>query len=120
MNETEIKLMFPSEKLDALRYFMSKKEVTIENELKDYLDKVYEKTVPAYVREYVESRLEQNSTQEQLASNDSQVQQQPQRQPRQTRRQRAQTAEINVNAVQSQVENTPINEEENQGMNMSL
>lgn len=123
MNETEIKLMFPSEKLDALRYFMSKKEVTIENELKDYLDKVYEKTVPAYVREYVESRLEQNSAQEQATSNDLQVQQQEQqsqRQPRQTRRQRGQAAEINVNAVQSQAESTPINEEENQGMNMSL
>ncbi|HEX2925290.1 MAG TPA: DUF6103 family protein [Ruminiclostridium sp.] len=123
MNETEIKLMFPTEKLDALRYFMSKKEVTIEDEMKDYLDKTYEKIVPAHVREYVESRLEQNNAQEQEASDASQAQQpeqQSERQPRQTRRQRGQAAEVNVNTVQSQPENTPTDEEENQGMSMSM
>jgi hypothetical protein len=122
MNETEIKLMFPTEKLDALRYFMSKKEVTIEDEMKDYLDKTYEKIVPAHVREYVESRLEQDNAQEQEASDASQAQQpeqQSERQPRQTRRQRGQ-AEVNTNTLQSQPENTPTDEEENQGMSMSM
>jgi len=64
MRETELKIMFPTEKLDALRFFMGKKELTVEQELKDYLDKTYEKVVPAHVREYVESRLDQVSPQE--------------------------------------------------------
>lgn len=120
MNETEIKLMFPAEKLDALRYFISKKEVTIENEMKDYLDKTYEKIVPAHVREYVESRLEQNTSQEQEASQSQQPEQQTERQTRQTRRQRGQIAEVSTNTLQSQGENTSTNEEETQGINMSM
>ncbi len=119
MNETEIKLMFSTEKLDALRYFMSKREVSIENEMKDYLDKTYEKIVPAHVREYVESRLEQNTVQEQASSNTLQAQQTEQH-PRQTRRQRGQTADVNANTLQSQAENTSTDEEETQGMNMSM
>jgi len=59
MSTTELKLSFPTEKLEALRFFMDKKELTIEQELQNYLDKTYEKAVPAQVREYVESRMEQ-------------------------------------------------------------
>ena len=53
MSTTELKLSFPTEKLEALRFFMDKKELTIEQELQNYLDKTYEKAVPAQVREYV-------------------------------------------------------------------
>lgn len=56
MSTTELKLSFPTEKLEALRFFMDKKELAIEQELQNYLDKTYEKAVPAQVREYVESR----------------------------------------------------------------
>ena len=41
MSNTELKVLFPTEKLDALRFFMGKKELTIEQELKDTLDKTY-------------------------------------------------------------------------------
>ena len=58
MSMTELNLSFPTEKLDALRFFMDKKQQSIEHELQDYLDKTYEKLVPAQVREYVESRME--------------------------------------------------------------
>lgn len=59
MSMSELKVSFPTEKLEALRFFMEKKELAVEQELKDYLDKTYEKAVPAQVREYVESRMEQ-------------------------------------------------------------
>ena len=122
MNETEIKLMFPTEKLDALRYFMGRKEMTIEQEMKEYLDKAYEKTVPAHVREYVESRLEQNTAQEAAVQQEAQAQQTPQteRQSRQSRRQREQAADANACSVQHQTDNATTVEEENQGMSMSI
>lgn len=56
MRETELTILFPTEKLEALRFFMRKKELDIERELKDYLEKTYERIVPVHVREYVESR----------------------------------------------------------------
>jgi len=33
MRETELTILFPTEKLDALRFFMCKKELTVEQEL---------------------------------------------------------------------------------------
>ena len=57
MSMTELQLSFPTEKLDALRFFMDKKQQSVEQKLQDYLDKTYEKLVPAQVREYVESRM---------------------------------------------------------------
>jgi len=43
MRETEIKLLFPTEKLEALQFFIGKKDLTVEQELTDYLDKSYER-----------------------------------------------------------------------------
>jgi hypothetical protein len=43
MRETELKILFPTEKLDALRFFMGKKELDVEQELKDYLIKLMKK-----------------------------------------------------------------------------
>lgn len=59
MSMSEIKISFPTEKLEALRFFMDKKDLSIEQELNSYLDKTYEKAVPTQVREYVENRMEQ-------------------------------------------------------------
>lgn len=123
MRKTELQILFPTEKLDALRFFMEKKELTIERELKDFLDKTYEKVVPAHVREYVESRIDQEPTQEQTPETEAQEQeQQPesQRQPRQTRRQREQAAAESAPVLDSQGEDAAPAEEENQGMSMSM
>jgi len=119
MSMTELKVSFPTEKLDALRFFMDKKQQTIEQELRDYLDKTYEKAVPAQVREYVESRAEQTPVQQQAPG----AEQPPvirERPARQTRRQREQAA-----AGQSAVPDTPPEtegsaEQENKGMTMSM
>lgn len=57
MAEKEIKIMCSEEKLKALQFFMKQKGKDIEAELKDYLDKTYEKAVPNAVREFVESGM---------------------------------------------------------------
>jgi hypothetical protein len=119
MSATELKIPFPSERLDALRFFMDKKQQTVERELKDYLNKTYERLVPANVREYVESRLEPEEAQVQTAE----PQQAPaprERQPRPSRRQREQTAAEAPPVQEPQTETEGPAEEETQGMTMSM
>ena len=127
MSTTELKIPFPSERLDALRFFMEKKDQTIEQELKDYLNKTYERLVPLNVREYVESRLESETAQEQTAelrqtssSGETQTPAPRERQPRQSRRQREQTATEVPPSQEAQTEEQVPVEEETQGMTMSM
>ncbi len=123
MSTTELKIPFPSERLDALRFFMDKKQQTVEKELQDYLDKTYERLVPLNVREYVESRIDPEQNQEQSAesqrasvSGEGQTPAPRERQPRPSRRQREQAASETPPAPGSQ---EPA-EEETQGMTMSM
>lgn len=122
MRETEIKLQFPTEKLEALQFFMSKKDLTVEQELKDYLDKTYERIVPAHVREYVDSRIQQEIDQEQAPGQEAGVEDptSTQRERRPYRR-REQTAEAVPPQVQrEQAAATEAEEEQGQGMNLNL
>ena len=119
MSTTELKLPFATEKLDALRFFMEKKEQTIEQELKDYLDKIYERVVPVHVREYVESRIDREPVREQ-ASDAEQTSATRERTPRPSRRQREQTAADMLSNQEAQTETGGPAEEETQGMNMSM
>ena len=57
MAEKEIKVLFPEEKMEALNYFMKQKELEVEKMLTEHLEKIYEKMVPAPVREFTESKL---------------------------------------------------------------
>lgn len=122
MSMSELKVSFPSEKLEALRFFMDKKELTIEQELKDYLDKTYEKAVPAQVREYVESRMEQVSApqENQDTSSVRERPERPERPVRQNRRQREHAA------AETQTEHVPYETpsedslEETPGMTMGM
>ena len=52
MNKT-ITLEFPAKKLEALSHFLKKKDTTIEAELDYALARLYEKTVPPTVREFL-------------------------------------------------------------------
>jgi hypothetical protein len=106
---------------------MEKKDQTIEQELKDYLNKTYERLVPLNVREYVESRLEPETAQEQAvesqqtsASGENQTPAPRERQPRQSRRQREQAATEVPSAPEAQSEAEAIAEEEAQGMTMRM
>lgn len=119
MSMTELKVSFPAEKLEALRFFIGKKDQTIEQELQDYLDKTYEKMVPAQVREYVESRMEQAPEQQQTPEH-GQPPAPRERPARQTRRQREPAAPEPASAPEGSAESESPAEQENQGMTMSM
>jgi len=118
MSMTELQLSFPTEKLDSLRFFMDKKQQTVERELQDYLDKTYEKLVPAQVREYVESRMEPVSAQqpEQRQDSPAPIRERPARQPRHSRQTPAETAP----APEAPAESEGPDEQENQGMTLGM
>ena len=49
-----ITLEFPAKKLEALAHFLKKKDTSVEGELGYALARLYEKTVPPTVREFLE------------------------------------------------------------------
>ena len=54
MKKTVIQIKTETEKVEALRIFLSEKDGNVEAELADYVDVLYKKYVPATVREYIE------------------------------------------------------------------
>lgn len=58
MKKENVSIQTESEKLRATRKYMEKKEVSLEQELADALQKLYEKYVPATVREYIDETAE--------------------------------------------------------------
>lgn len=54
MKKTTLQVKTESEKVEALRIFLSEKDGNVEAELADYVDILYKKYVPATVREYIE------------------------------------------------------------------
>ena len=58
MKKENITVAMEQEKLRATRRYMKKKDVDIERELADALEKLYEKYVPAPVREYIDESAE--------------------------------------------------------------
>lgn len=58
MKKATITVSFEQEKLKALQFYAGKKEASLQGELDDFLQKLYEKYVPAQTREYIESMAE--------------------------------------------------------------
>ena len=57
MEKTEIKISIDNERLEALTYFLQKKETSsLQKELGKILEELYEKTVPPDVRDYIDGR----------------------------------------------------------------
>ena len=54
MKQVNLTINFDEEKLSALKRYMGKKELDLEHEMTDALVKLYEKYVPAPVREYID------------------------------------------------------------------
>lgn len=52
--KTILKVSFPNEKLEALKFYMSEKELTVEGELQKYVDNIYQKYVPTPTRRYLD------------------------------------------------------------------
>lgn len=55
MKNATITIQVEQEKLSAIRFYAGKKDSRIEAELEEFVDKLYEKYVPAQTREYIES-----------------------------------------------------------------
>lgn len=57
MEKTELCISIESERLEALTFYLQKeKTTTLQKELGKMLEELYEKTVPADVRDYIGSR----------------------------------------------------------------
>ncbi|WP_053956318.1 DUF6103 family protein [Inediibacterium massiliense] len=57
MKKATLTLTFEKEKLNALEFYMEKKDAELQNELSDIVQKLYEKYVPQPTREYIEDRI---------------------------------------------------------------
>ena len=62
MNKSTVQMAFDAEKLSAIKQYMSKREADLNAELDDFMQKLYEKYVPAPVREYIELRADMTET----------------------------------------------------------
>ena len=62
MKKTEVKISFDSDKLSAIKQYMDKKDLDLQEELTDTMSKLYDKYVPVAVREFIEFSEENNST----------------------------------------------------------
>ena len=56
MKKDTIVISLEAEKLRAIKKYMDKKEADLQAEMADQLQKLYEKYVPANVREYIDER----------------------------------------------------------------
>lgn len=59
MKNGTVTISFEPEKLKALQFYAAKKDANLQDELNEFLQKLYEKYVPASTREYIESQMEQ-------------------------------------------------------------
>lgn len=141
MEKTNLQVSFDADKLNALRFYMAKKELSVEDELQAHLDRLYEKMVPVQVREYVESqsgsevpnleveakvdvvkeiKAEGNAPEQEVKADEEKS---SEKLPRQSKRQREKelAAVPQPEPQQEQTADGPEEaEEENQGMSMSM
>lgn len=61
MKKEAITIQMDAEKLRAVKRYMEKKDANLEKELGDSLQKLYEKYVPATVREYIDESANERS-----------------------------------------------------------
>lgn len=54
MKNEKITIEFDDEKLDALQVYLNEKEISLDAELVDTVQKLYEKHVPVMVRSFIE------------------------------------------------------------------
>lgn len=59
MKKAVIKVSLNAEKLRAVENYMEKKEVNLEEELVDQVQKLYQRYVPVNVREYIDEKQEE-------------------------------------------------------------
>ena len=57
MKNTTLSVTFNTEKLDALKFHMGRKDTDLQEELNDTIQKLYEKYVPQATREYIDDKV---------------------------------------------------------------
>lgn len=122
MEKVTLQVTFPKEKLDALRFYMNEKQLTVEEELQKHIKNTYDKYVPSATRRY----LDRNDNSEEIAAvtneNTSETRNTTTRGRRRAGRSQSageqETAET-INEVEIE-ETSDQTEEQNQGMTMSM
>lgn len=123
-----LQVTFQKEKLEALRFYMSEKELTVEGELQKHISSTYEKYVPSATRRYLErnDNEQENQTEIMAPISESSLEVTPRatsnRGRRRTERMQSEQAEVptetrNAEEIEESQEQT---EDENQGMVMSM
>ena len=56
MKKTSISIMYDDEKLNAIRLYMSQRDLDFKEELEKSVDSLYAKYVPANVREFIDMK----------------------------------------------------------------
>ena len=54
MEKVTLQVTFPKEKLEALRFYMNEKQLTVEDELQKHIKNTYDKYVPSAARRYLD------------------------------------------------------------------
>ena len=56
MKKVSVNIMYDSEKLSAIKLYMSQRDMDIKDELEKLVDALYSKYVPANVREFIDMK----------------------------------------------------------------
>ncbi|MDD4714818.1 MAG: DUF6103 family protein [Candidatus Absconditabacteria bacterium] len=123
-----LQVTFQKEKLEALRFYMNEKDLTVEGELQKHISSIYEKYVPSATRRYLERNDNEQENQTEITApiseNPSEVTPRAtsNRGRRRTERVQSEQAEVptetlNAEEIEESQEQT---EDENQGMVMSM
>ena len=70
MSNAKITVTFDSEKLSAIRQFIGKDAGDIESALQEQLEKLYTKTVPQAVRQYIDGKVKPGASKTKRGGND--------------------------------------------------
>lgn len=61
MKKTSVTVLFDTEKTDAARIYLAKKNSSLEAELEKYMSVLFEKNVPANVRDFLNMKFDTKS-----------------------------------------------------------
>ena len=127
MEKVTLQVTFPKEKLDALRFYMNEKQLTVEEELQKQIKNTYDKYVPSATRRYLDrnDNSEEMETEIASAANETTTETASRNTTTRGRRRagRSQSAEEQETAetMNEEIEDTSDQtEEQNQGMTMSM
>jgi len=128
MEKVTLQVTFPKEKLNALRFYMNEKQLTVEEELKKHIKNTYDKYVPSATRRYLDRNDSSDEMEREIVSGANENTSETASRNTTTKgRRRAgrsqsageqETAET-INEVEIE-ETSDQTEEQNQGMTMSM